>query len=100
MAFAFAARQPDLQLRWRRSGASSAAASAAPSAASAAATGDADLPGRLGDPGDGYVPGTAASAASAAAGARARPVRLAIPTARFRAVELGGTDSLSVPLRF
>ena len=39
----------------RRGGGASAASAAAP-AASAAASGDADLPGRLGDPGDGYCP--------------------------------------------
>ena len=46
----------------------------AASAASAAATasGDADVPGRIGDPGDRSLPGSAASAASAAAGSRAR----------------------------
>ena len=42
-----------------------------PAAASAAATGDADVPGRLGDPGDGRL-SAAAAAAAAAAGARTR----------------------------
>ena len=40
--------------------------------AASAASGDADVPGWLGDPGDGHVPGTAASASAAATGARAR----------------------------
>ena len=40
----------------------------------AAASGDADVPGRLGDPGDRRLPGTAASASAAATGARARPL--------------------------
>ena len=71
MAVALAAAEPDLQLR---SAAASAAASAA-SAASAAASGDADLPGRLGDPGYGSVP-TAASAASAAAASAGAGTRL------------------------
>ena len=58
--------------------AAAAAASAAASAASAAASGDADVPGRLGDPGDGHLPGAAASASAAAAGARARSKRHAL----------------------
>ena len=60
----------DLQLRGSAAAASAASASA--SAASAASSGDADVPGWFGDPGDGYVSGSAASAAAAAAGARAR----------------------------
>ena len=58
--------EPDLQLRI-----SAAAAAAATSAAatSAATSGDSDVPGRIGDPGDGYVPGTAAAAASGACAA-------------------------------
>jgi hypothetical protein len=44
---------------------------AAAAAAAAAASGDADLPGRLGDPGDRRLP-AAAAAAAAAAGAGAR----------------------------
>ena len=43
-----------------------------PPAAASAASGDADVPGRLGDPGDRGLPGSAASASAAAAGARAR----------------------------
>ena len=39
---------------------------AAASATAAAAAGDADLPGRIGDPGDGRLPGSAASATAAA----------------------------------
>src|SRR5687767_1667884 len=69
MAFAQPAGEPDLQLR--SSGTATATATAAASAASAA-SGDADVPGRLGDPGNGRVPGSAAAAAAAAAGARAR----------------------------
>ena len=57
----------------RAAAAASAAASAA--SAAAAASGDADVPGRLGDPGDGRLSGSAASAAAAAAGARARLTR-------------------------
>ena len=49
------------------SGSASAAAAAAAAAASAAC--DADVPGRLGDPGDGRLSGSAAAAAAAAAGA-------------------------------
>ena len=48
------------------------AAAAAAASASAASSGDADLPGRLGDPGDGHLSAAAAAAASAAAGAGAR----------------------------
>src|SRR5688572_9045496 len=62
------AGEPDLQLRL---GAAAASATPAAPAASAAATGDADLPGRLGDPGDGHVPATT-TAAAAAAGTRTR----------------------------
>jgi hypothetical protein len=63
------AGEPHLQLRFGAAAASTTAASAP--AASAAATGDADLPGRLGDPGDGHVPAATATAA-AAAGTRTR----------------------------
>ena len=63
------ARQPDLQLRW--SGSGSAAAAPAAAAAAAAAAGDADVPGRVGDPGFGRL-SAAAAAAAAAAGAGAR----------------------------
>ena len=52
--------------------AAAAAATAAAAAASAATSGDADVPGRLGDPGDGRLPGAAAAAAAAAAGAGTR----------------------------
>ncbi len=48
-----------------------AAAAAAAAAASAAPAGDADLPRRIGDPGDGHLPATAAATATAA-GTRAR----------------------------
>ena len=61
--------EPDLQLR---GAAAAAAAPAASAAASAAASGDADVPGRFGDPGDRQLPAAAASASAAAAGARAR----------------------------
>ena len=42
----------------------------------AAASGDADLPGRIGDPGDRRLPGAAASAAPATAGAGARLIEV------------------------
>ena len=42
-----------------------------PAAAAAATSGDADLPGRFGDPGDGHLP-AAAAAPAAAAGAGTR----------------------------
>ncbi|MEO7602406.1 MAG: hypothetical protein ABIS39_03965, partial [Sphingomicrobium sp.] len=42
------------------------------SAAAAASSGNAELPGRLGDPGDGDVPGSATAATAAAAGAGTR----------------------------
>ena len=48
------------------------AASAAATPAASAASSDADVPGWIGDPGDGYVPGAASASAAAAAGARAR----------------------------
>ena len=48
---------------------SAATASASASAASAATSGDADLPGRLGDPGDGHLSASASAAAAAAAAA-------------------------------
>ena len=66
--------QPDLQFRGYR-GAAAAAASATSAPAASAASGDADLSGRLGDPGDRRVPGAASTAASAAAGARTRLLR-------------------------
>ena len=52
--------------------AAAAAAAAASAAASAAAAGDADVPGWIGDPGDGRLPGAAAASTAAAAGAGAR----------------------------
>ena len=65
------AGEPDLQLRLGSAAAASATAAAAASAA--AATGDADVPGRFGDPGDGRVSAaTAAASASAGAGTRLR----------------------------
>ena len=63
-----------------RSLAAAAASAATASATSAAATGDADVPGRLGDPGDRRLPGAAASASAAATGARAR-IREGLATA-------------------
>ncbi|QNN67022.1 outer membrane beta-barrel protein [Sphingomonas lutea] len=45
--------------------------------AASAASGDADVPGRYGDPGDGRLPGSAASASAAAAGAGTRSVSTA-----------------------
>src|SRR5918993_1035243 len=83
MALAQPAAEPDLQLRGP--GRSCSAAAAATAAASAASR-DADVPGRLGDPGDRRVPGSAAAAAAAAAGARAglsERLRLEIPARRF-----------------
>ena len=59
----------------RRSSASAASAAASAASASAASSGDADVPGRFGDPGDGRLSGSAASASAAATGARARPKR-------------------------
>ena len=76
--------EPDPQLQ-RGRGSAAAAASAAASAASAAASGDADLPGRLGDPGDGRLPGPAAAAAAARTGARARLV-----SCKYRVAKIGG----------
>ena len=63
--------QPLASLIFNFGGAEAAAAAASAAAAAAsAASGDADLPGRHGDPGDRGVPGSAAAAAAAAAGAR------------------------------
>ena len=59
----------DLHLQFRESGAPAPAAAA--TTAAAASTGDADLPGRLGDPGDGCLSATATAAAAAAAAAGA-----------------------------
>ena len=82
-------RQPDVQLRWRRCGSAAAPAASAASAA-APGSGDADLPGRLGDPGDECLPGPAASASPAAAGSewRARPLRAVRSAALSRARQL------------
>ena len=63
----------DVQLR---RGSATAATAAATTAASAASSGDADVPGRFGDPGNGRVP-TAAAAATACAGARTGQLNLA-----------------------
>ena len=60
----------DVQVRRRRT--ASAAAAAASAATATAATGDADLRGRIGDPGDRGLPGSAAAASAAAAGAGTR----------------------------
>ena len=68
LAFAQPDGERDLQLLV------AAAASAAAASAASAASGDADVPGWIGDPGDGYLPGSAASASAAASGARARPL--------------------------
>ena len=73
LAFALSAAEPHLQ---RDSAAASAPAATSTAAASAAASGDADLPGRLGDPGDRYVPGSAATAATATAPSRTGRARL------------------------
>src|SRR5882672_3805958 len=59
LAFAQPSGEPDLQ--FRGSASASAAAAAASAAASAATSGDADVSGWLGDPGDGRVPGSAAA---------------------------------------
>ena len=72
--------QRELQVRaaarWSR-GAAASATAAASAAATPAAAGHANLPRRLGDPGDRHLPGTAATASAAAPGARTRDVRLA-----------------------
>jgi hypothetical protein len=66
----------------------SPAASAAAPAASAASR-DADVPGRIGDPGDRRLPGSAASASAAAAGARARLSERAQENSRSGATRAG-----------
>ena len=66
--FAQLAGEPDLQLL--RPPPPPPPTTAAPAAS--AASGDADVPGRIGDPGDGHLSGAAAAAAAAASGARAR----------------------------
>ena len=63
-------REPDLQLLL--AGASAAAPTATSPASAASSAGDADVPGRLGDPGNGHLPGSAASASAAATGAGTR----------------------------
>jgi len=70
LAFAQHHGEPDLQLRG--SAAAAAAAASAAASASAATSGDADVPGWVGDPGDGRMSGSAASASAATTGARAR----------------------------
>jgi opacity protein-like surface antigen len=64
--------EPDLQLRCARSCAGLCPGRSAAASAAAGSPGDPDLPRRNGDPGDRDVPGSAASASSAAADARAR----------------------------
>ena len=61
-----------LELQFRGSATSAAAPAASASAASAATSGDADVPGWFGNPGNGHLPGAAASAATAASGAGTR----------------------------
>ena len=56
-----------------RSAATAAAATA--TAAAAATAGDADLPGRFGDPGDRRLSGSAAATSAATAGSRTRRLR-------------------------
>ncbi len=60
-----------LRGKWGPSERAAAAAASAAPAAAAAAAGDADLPGRIGDPGDGQLPAAATAAAAAAASAGA-----------------------------
>jgi len=57
------AAEPRVQLR---RGSAASAASTAAAAAAAASTGDADVPGRFGDPGDEQLPAAASTAAAAA----------------------------------
>jgi len=83
LALAQPAGVADLQLLL-----ASAAASAAAPAASAASR-DADVPGRIGDPGDRRLPGSAASASAAAAGARARLSERAQENSRSGATRAG-----------
>src|SRR5215218_8755377 len=79
----------------------SACASAPAASAASAASGDADVPGRIGSPGDRDLPGSAASASAAAAGARARLSDKAQEKGRFGetragffyACDIGGTAS-------
>src|SRR6185312_1671658 len=75
-AYAEPAAGADLQFR----GSAAAASASASAAASAATSGDADVPGRVGDPGDRGLP--AASATATAAAGRARTVTNAsfVPT--------------------
>ena len=59
----------DRGVQFRRTAATATATTAASAAAS---TGDADVPGWVGDRGDGHMPGAAASATATGTGARAR----------------------------
>ena len=70
-------RHGGLQAEPRAPAASATSAAAAAASASAATSGDADLRGRNGDPGDRDLPGTAASAAAPCAGSGARSLRTA-----------------------
>ena len=81
------AAEPELQLRVA---ATAAAAPAASAPAASAASGDADVPGRFGDPGDGHLPGAAASAAAAASGAGARLLTIDLDTTLARATSRPG----------
>jgi len=88
--------------------AASTAASATPAATtSTAASGNADLPGWLGDPGDGHLPGTATSSASTAGGTR----RAGLITAAAAATKIGAgfgppffwllrSDRMTLPIRW
>jgi hypothetical protein len=65
------ARERDLQFLHATA---TATATATTASASAATSGDADVPGRIRDSGYSNVPGSAAAAAAATTGARARPL--------------------------
>ena len=67
LAFAQHHGERDLQF-WLTTAAASA------TSAASAASGDADVPGWIGDPGDRHLPGAAASASATTTGARARPL--------------------------
>ena len=70
-------------VRWKMaSDGRAAAAAAAAAAASAARTGDADLRRRLGDPGDGSLPGAAAATTACAASRHERRTRPLIESLR------------------
>ena len=88
---------------WAPASASATAATSATSAA--AASGDADVSGWLGDPGDGHLSGPTATASAASAGARARisgrngkevPARARRP-GRFSFARLNENDSAARP---